>query len=76
MKNNFPTIFGIIAVASFTAGASAQAPAISSPGTPIVGMCNVLDFGAKPDGTTDCTAAVQSAIDSVAVKGGVVFVPA
>lgn len=33
-------------------------------------MKNILDFGAVNDGITDCTEAIQSAIDSVASEGG------
>lgn len=36
---------------------------------------NVRDFGAKGDGVTDDTAAFQRALESVAEKGGTVFVP-
>ncbi|HEY1686742.1 MAG TPA: pectinesterase family protein [Tepidisphaeraceae bacterium] len=39
--------------------------------------CNVLDYGALPDGNTDDTATLQSAIDACAVHGGgVVTIPA
>lgn len=37
---------------------------------------NIQDYGAKADGATDCTPAIQQAIDAAAVKGGVVLVPA
>lgn len=36
---------------------------------------NVKDFGAKGDGTTDDTAAIQSAITSLGSQGGTVFLP-
>jgi hypothetical protein len=36
---------------------------------------NVLDFGAKADGTTLDTAAIQSAIDAAAGEGGQVLIP-
>ena len=41
------------------------------------GAVNVLGFGAKPDGKSDCTQAFQQAIDFVqAAGGGLVFAPA
>ena len=36
---------------------------------------NITDFGAVADGKTDCTAAIQSAIDEAAKVQGKVFVP-
>lgn len=36
---------------------------------------NVLDFGAKGDGTTDDTTAIQDAIDALPAQGGTVYVP-
>jgi hypothetical protein len=39
------------------------------------GQVNVRDFGAKGDGVTDDTEAFQKALNSVAEKGGTVFVP-
>lgn len=37
---------------------------------------SVIDFGTKGDGISDDTSAIQSAIQSVAAKGGIVFFPA
>lgn len=39
------------------------------------GMLNVRDFGAKGDGKTDDTAAIQKALDAAAPKEGTVFLP-
>ena len=38
-------------------------------------VANVLDFGAIGNGTTDDTAAIQAAINSLSVTGGVVYLP-
>ncbi|MBI3548191.1 MAG: fibronectin type III domain-containing protein [Elusimicrobia bacterium] len=37
---------------------------------------NVKNFGAKGDGVTDDTAAIQAALDSVKIGGGTVYIPA
>jgi hypothetical protein len=36
---------------------------------------SIADFGAVADGQTDCTAAIQKAIDAASQKGGVVVIP-
>jgi len=41
----------------------------------VQGVFSVLDFGARADGQTDDTAAIQRAIDQAAEKGGVVHLP-
>jgi hypothetical protein len=54
-----------------TAAVPAQAAAVTT-GSPL----SVKDFGAVGDGTTDDTAAVQSAINAVPASGGTVLFPA
>src|SRR5579864_3210572 len=39
------------------------------------GIFNIVQYGAVSDGDTDCTKAIQSAIDAASQKGGVVLVP-
>ena len=65
-----------IPLAATLALAAAQAGCAGHPPAGPPGAFDVLDFGAVPDGTTDCTAAFQRAIDAAAAPGGVVRVPA
>lgn len=39
------------------------------------GVSNIASFGARGDGLTDDTGAIQRAIDTAALKGGVVLIP-
>ena len=50
-------------------------PPVVPPGS-ISWIANVRDYGAKGDGTTDDTAAIQEAIDVAASRGGICYVPA
>lgn len=50
--------------------------ALPDPSSPSGSVCNVADFGAKGNGTTLDTKAVQQAIDKCSVCGGEVFFPA
>jgi hypothetical protein len=53
--------------------AAAQTIPAANPAPP--GVFSIQEFGAKADGVTDCTEAIQKAVDAASVKGGVVQVP-
>ena len=55
-----------------TIALAGEKPAVTSP---TLGSFSVLDYGAKADGDTDDTEAIQTAIDAAAEKGGVVLLP-
>jgi parallel beta-helix repeat protein len=64
----------IMAMACFPYRSAAIAAGVASPtGAPVV---DVRDKGARGDGKTDDTSAIQSAIDALPTKGGIVHVPA
>jgi len=51
--------------------------AVAQPSTRVNSGRSVLDYGARPDGVTDCTAAFTAALNAVSADGGgVVQVPA
>lgn len=67
---------GLLSASSLTAGVLAAAPAASG-SAPGARTHNITDFGAKGDGKTLDTQAVQRAIDAChAEQGGTVLVPA
>ena len=67
-------IFALLLLA-YPACALAEAPKICAAPPTSTRAVNVKDKGAKGDGKTDDTAAIQSAIDDVAGANGTVFVP-
>lgn len=52
-------------------------PARTTPGTSALGWATVTDpaYGAKGDGATDDTAAIQAAVNSLGSQGGTVYLP-
>jgi hypothetical protein len=68
---------GRVSAASLTPGLLAAAPAAASENAPVTRVYNIVDFGAKGDGQTLNTQAVQAAIDACHKdQGGTVLVPA
>jgi len=61
----------LIIQASFMPLSHSEESAVSS----LEGIFSVKDFGARADGQTDDTAAIQRCIDSAAENGGQVYVP-
>jgi Pectate lyase superfamily protein/Right handed beta helix region len=63
----------LVSCTAFAADDASPQGCLTAPTSPLV--VNVKDKGAKGDGRTDDTAAIQAAIDQVAGTGGTVLVP-
>ncbi|MGA2863702.1 MAG: glycosyl hydrolase family 28-related protein [Verrucomicrobiota bacterium] len=74
MKNS--TLLCLLPALALGVGIPAQVPASTAPPEAWAqGAFNIADFGAVGDGRTDCTTAIQKAIDTASQKGGVVVIP-
>lgn len=70
--------YGLLAagVGSFLATVAMAQPAANTRDSgPVGGVHSAMDYGARADGKTDDTAAVQAAIDAATKKGGSVYLP-
>src|SRR5437870_3376568 len=65
----------LVVLLAFARIAIAAEPGASLPASPLEGWYNVKDFGAKGDGRTTDTEAIQKAINAARRKGGVVWLP-
>jgi len=75
IRRDFLKVFGLGATSfALPKGLSAEEQLKSSPMTS-TGMINISNFGAKGDGTSDDTSAIQKAIDTAAKTGATVLVP-
>lgn len=72
-RRSFVSAGSVLAASAFVTAVSCQSEEIAvEDGRE---MLNVMDFGAKGDGTTDDTKAVQKALDQAALTNGAVFIP-
>jgi hypothetical protein len=71
-RRNFVTAGSVLAASALVV------PAFGQDGNPSGekrDMLNAMDFGAKGDGTTDDTKAIQNALNKAALTNGAVFIP-
>ncbi len=72
-RRDFVSMGAVVAASALASTAAGQG--MGQPEKNKKGMLNVLDFGAKGDGTTDDTAAIQKAMKAAAITNGSVFIP-
>lgn len=72
-RRNFVSTGSVLAASAFVSAVSCQAAGNSE--VKSRGMLNAIDFGAKGDGTSDDTNAIQKAMDKAALSNGSVFIP-
>ena len=72
-RRNFVSMGAVVAASALASTASGQGT--GSPAGDEKGMLNVLDFGAKRDGKTGDTVAIQNALNAAGKTNGSVFIP-
>jgi len=72
-RRNFVSAGSVLAASAVVAAVSLQATV--KPEGSSKEMLNAMDFGAKGDGTTDDTEAIQKAMNKAALSNGAVFIP-
>ncbi|MFC2124756.1 glycosyl hydrolase family 28-related protein [Bacteroidota bacterium] len=72
-RRNFISVGAAVAASSLATGVAAKG--FNTHEANSKGMLNVIDFGAKGDGETDDTEAIQKALDAAGLVNGSVFIP-
>lgn len=75
IRRTYGVLLAVLTALTAPCGQVARAEEDGVNGVTADGVHNARSFGAKGDGETDDTAAIQLALDAAAKKGGVVYLP-
>ena len=73
--NNACLLSFALALSAALSASGQVLPALNTTAASPTGVFDISRFGAVPDGKSDCTMAIQNAIDAASGQGGVVLVP-